>query len=385
MLSARCVGGEGPSRKKAHVPRSQHPRLESTPHPGDGESALALPQLALLRALHVFCQVMDAARKAGINFELNTQVGGRGYGVDKQSPARRALTCLVVRQGDDRRPSVRLVRCVPSHFPPHRRVLSGGQRQRVGIARAFLKDSAILLMDEPVAAQDNDKANQIATAVGSLTRRNGKPVTVIASSHNLQFFESFDWAVVLSNRRLAEAGPVQDLLARRGLYFQLISDQAGVTMDSSGRARLDVEKLRNVWLFADAPLPAMQKLAPLFTTRRCGTGEVLYADREAVDTVFLIVSGRVDLIKPTSPDAPSEGTKLRTVEAGLVLMEEALLGDVVAEHSAVAVRGPLAPAGGLAGDAGVCSTRAPTHTLRLPCAPAGVPCRDALAAARPLR
>lgn len=206
----------------------------------------------------------------------------------------------------------------------------------MGIARALLKDTPILLMDEPVASQDQSKSNEIAAAISALTRRNGHPVTVISSSHNIAFFESFNWALVLANRRLAEAGPVADLMAKRGLYFQLISDQGGVTLDSSGRAKLDVEKLRNVWLFADAPLPAMQKLAPLFTSRRCGTGEVLYADGEAVDTVYLIVSGRVDLVKPTSPDAPTEGEKLRTLEAGCVLMEEALLGDVVAGHSAVA-------------------------------------------------
>lgn len=217
-----------------------------------------------------------------------------------------------------------------------RKVLSGGQRQRVGIARALLKDTSVLMMDEPVASQDQEKSSQIASAVSSLTRRNGRPVTVIASSHNLTFFANFDWALVLANRRLAEAGSVRDLMEKRGIYFQLVSDQSGVTMDTSGRAKLDTEKLRNIWLFADAPVPALQKLAPLFTSRRCGAGEILFAEGETVDTVYLIVSGRVDLVKPTSADAPAEGAKLRTVEAGSVLMEEALLGDVVAPHSAVA-------------------------------------------------
>lgn len=152
----------------------------------------------------------------------------------------------------------------------------------------------------------------------------------------MAFFDKFNWALVLAHGRLTETGLIEDLKAKRGMYFQLKNGQSGMTLDSGGRAKLEVEKLRNIWLFADAPLPALEKIAPLFTSRKCGPGEVIFAEGEVVDTVHLIVSGRVDLVKPDVADTPGVGKKLRTLEAGCVLTEEALLGDVVAAYSAVA-------------------------------------------------
>lgn len=237
----------------------------------------------------------------------------------------------------------------------------------MGLARALLRDAPILMLDEPVSAQDQERSRAISPRISSLCRRDGTPVTVLASSHNISLFEGFNHALVcacsahaaaaragpllsadaraharspttqvLANRRLAEAGPVGELMKRRGLFYQLINDQVGVTVDSSGRAKLDTEKLRSIWLFADAPLLALQKLAPLFTTRKHAAGEVLFAAGDVLDTVFLVVSGRVNLVKPSSSDAPAEGEKLATLEAGGVLMEQALLEDLGAEHSAVA-------------------------------------------------
>ena len=78
--------------------------------------------------------------------------------------------------------------------------LSGGQRQRIAIARAFLKDSPILLLDEATAALDSESEEAIREALGRLMR--GR--TVIAIAHRLATLRNFDRVVMLRAGRLSK-------------------------------------------------------------------------------------------------------------------------------------------------------------------------------------
>src|SRR5205823_12389501 len=81
--------------------------------------------------------------------------------------------------------------------------MSGGQRQRIAIARAFLKDAPILLMDEATAALDTESEEAIREALSLLVR--GR--TVIAIAHRLATLRSFDRVVMLQGGQILEDGP----------------------------------------------------------------------------------------------------------------------------------------------------------------------------------
>ncbi|KRR27345.1 ABC transporter ATP-binding protein [Bradyrhizobium retamae] len=101
--------------------------------------------------------------------------------------------------------------------------VSGGQRQRIAIARAFLKDAPILLLDEATAALDSESEEAIREALSRLMR--GR--TVIAIAHRLATLRNFDRVVVLQGGRIIEDGPPDILLQGRGPYRELVAREMG--------------------------------------------------------------------------------------------------------------------------------------------------------------
>jgi thiol reductant ABC exporter CydC subunit len=102
--------------------------------------------------------------------------------------------------------------------------LSGGQAQRIALARAFLKDAPILLLDEPTANLDPEQASRIQSAIERLQA--GRSVLTIA--HRLSTIERVDRIVVLSDGRVAETGNHHELMERGELYPRLLRAGAGV-------------------------------------------------------------------------------------------------------------------------------------------------------------
>ncbi len=99
--------------------------------------------------------------------------------------------------------------------------VSGGQRQRIAIARAFLKDSPILLLDEATAALDSESEEAIREALGRLMR--GR--TVIAIAHRLATLRNFDRVVMLKSGKIIEDGPPDRLMQGQGPYRELVTQE----------------------------------------------------------------------------------------------------------------------------------------------------------------
>ena len=99
--------------------------------------------------------------------------------------------------------------------------LSGGQRQRIAIARAFLKDAPILLLDEATAALDSESEEAIREALGRLMR--GR--TVIAIAHRLATLRNFDRVVMLKDGKIIEDGPPDRLMRGSGPYRELVMQE----------------------------------------------------------------------------------------------------------------------------------------------------------------
>jgi ATP-binding cassette subfamily B protein len=97
--------------------------------------------------------------------------------------------------------------------------LSGGQRQRIAIARAFLKDAPILLLDEATAALDSESEEAIREALGRLMR--GR--TVIAIAHRLATLRNFDRVIMLQGGKIIEDGPPDMLMQGTGPYQELVT------------------------------------------------------------------------------------------------------------------------------------------------------------------
>ena len=101
--------------------------------------------------------------------------------------------------------------------------LSGGERQRICVARAFIRDAPILILDEPTSSIDSKTESVILDALDNLMK--GRTSFMIA--HRLSTIRDADLIVVLNHGELVEHGTHDDLLRRRGLYYQLYEAQTG--------------------------------------------------------------------------------------------------------------------------------------------------------------
>ena len=102
--------------------------------------------------------------------------------------------------------------------------LSGGERQRISIARAFLKDAPIILMDEATASLDVDNESLIQEALSKLI----KDKTVLIIAHRMRTVDGADKIIVLKDGVVAENGTPDELKACDGIYRHMVELQVEV-------------------------------------------------------------------------------------------------------------------------------------------------------------
>ncbi len=99
--------------------------------------------------------------------------------------------------------------------------LSGGQKQRLSIARAVLKNPPIMILDEATSALDTESEQLVQNALENMMKNR----TSIVIAHRLSTIQKADNIVVLSKGEIVEQGKHQELLEKKGVYFNLVKMQ----------------------------------------------------------------------------------------------------------------------------------------------------------------
>jgi len=200
--------------------------------------------------------------------------------------------------------------------------LSGGQRQRLALARAILREPAILMLDEATSALDPATEAAIRRTLERLAR--GR--TVISVTHRLSTAVEADAIVVLDRGRLVERGTHDELLALGGVYHRLWQHQSGFVISEDGqRAEVEARRLGAIPLFASLDEAHLAAVANRFVTERYPRGKRIIEEGDPGDKLYIIVHGSVEVLR-RGPGG--EERRVAVLADGDVFGELALLEDV---------------------------------------------------------
>ena len=96
--------------------------------------------------------------------------------------------------------------------------LSGGERQRISIARAIMKDSPVIILDEATANVDPENERDLMQAIDALT----KEKTIIMIAHRLKTVMNADQILVVDKGRIVQRGSHEELMAEEGIYRRFV-------------------------------------------------------------------------------------------------------------------------------------------------------------------
>lgn len=99
--------------------------------------------------------------------------------------------------------------------------LSGGEKQRISIARAIMKDSPIVILDEATANVDPENEAELTKAIEELT----KEKTIIMIAHRLKTVEHVDQIIVIDGGRIVQQGRHTELIQQEGIYRTFVEDR----------------------------------------------------------------------------------------------------------------------------------------------------------------
>ena len=198
------------------------------------------------------------------------------------------------------------------------RHLSVGQRQRIAIARAILRDPALLVLDEATSALDPTTE----AAIHETLKEVAKGRTVISATHRLASVVDVDRILVLERGHIVEEGRHKELLARRGAYHRLWRKQSGFEVSSDGsRAQVSPDRLRQVPLLSGVDDETLVLVAQRFSSQLHPQNRFVFRQGDLGEAFYIVVKGHVEVLV----SADDREQRVATLDDGDFFGELALL------------------------------------------------------------
>jgi ATP-binding cassette subfamily B protein len=197
---------------------------------------------------------------------------------------------------------------------------SGGQRQRIAIARAVLKDPAILVLDEATSALDAASEHAINATLARIAR--GR--TLISVTHRLSSVVGMGRVFLFDRGSLMEQGSHTELLAAGGRYADLWRKQSGVQVgEGEERAFVDSEWLAELPLMTGVSQETLREVARWFSTEVFREDRVIVQQGDPGDRFYVIARGTVEVTRLEN----GRRVQLAKLQDGDYFGEMALLSD----------------------------------------------------------
>jgi ATP-binding cassette subfamily B protein len=165
---------------------------------------------------------------------------------------------------------------------------SGGQRQRLAIARAVLRDPALLILDEATSSLDPSTE----AAINATFQRIATGRTAISVTHRLSSVTQADWIFVMHQGQIAEQGRHDQLVNSGGRYSSMWRRQSGVNLTG-----VDARWLGEMPLFEDVDPSTLSELAGLFATEQIAEDRDIIREGDPGDRFYILVRGKAEVIK----------------------------------------------------------------------------------------
>lgn len=180
------------------------------------------------------------------------------------------------------------------------RFLSGGQRQRLSIARALIRQSDLLLLDEATASLDPGTETLIYETIRGLV---GSKL-VISITHRLNTVVDATRIYVMDGGTVTDSGTHEELLERSQVYRRIWQKQSGFLISDDGRnASITVERLRQIPLFEELDLETLAEMKDLMFTETYNAGQTIVEQGTEGDSFYIIVRGSVEILQRPGLDS----------------------------------------------------------------------------------